>query len=97
MKDGIKDSDKTFIINKIKTFFPSAKIIVFGSRLTPKFRNYSDLDICLDDNRPLDLVKLSYLEEALTQSDILYKVDIVDWNRVTKEFQKIILERHEEW
>ena len=97
MKKGINIREKELIIEKIKTFFPHAKILVFGSRLSGKFRKFSDLDISLDDGNPLDLTNLSLLEEALTQSDLLYKVDIVDWNRITKDFQEIVLEQNEKW
>lgn len=58
---------------------------------------YSDLDLCIDAGKALDLVKLSNLEEVLSQSDLLYKVDISDWHRITGDFRSHILSQNVQW
>jgi predicted nucleotidyltransferase len=92
MKIHISPSQEKVILTIIKKHFPKSKILLFGSRVRGDHKQYSDLDICLDDQgQPLPLAKLSMLEEELSQTEIPFKIDIVDWNRITSDFQQIIM------
>ena len=93
----IKEKDKQFIIETTRKFFPSAKIMVFGSRAIGKEKKYSDLDICLDIGMPMPLSDWSLLDEAFSNSDLLYKIDISDWHRITDDFKQIIINQHIIW
>jgi len=62
-------------------------VAVFGSRAHGGARRYSDLDLALEWHRPLGLVLLSELAEALSESDLPFKVDIVDLATVTPGFR----------
>ena len=97
MSKGITDSDKKTILDVIKNFFPAAKMYFFGSRFLQTNKPGSDLDLCLRSDQKLDLSQWSKLEEALAQTDLPYKVDVSDWNRISAEFQAIILKDFEEW
>ena len=55
-----------------------ARAYVFGSRARGGARRYSDLDLALEWHRPLGLDLLGRIAEALSESDLPYKVDIVD-------------------
>jgi predicted nucleotidyltransferase len=55
-----------------------ARAFVFGSRAHGGARRYSDLDLAIEWDRPLGLDLLSRIAEALSESDLPYKVDIVD-------------------
>lgn len=74
----------------IKRFAPNAKACVFGSRLGSQHHPYSDLDVAIQSEGPLSLVQLSELEEAFSESDLPFKVDLVDMERVSDEFRSII-------
>jgi predicted nucleotidyltransferase len=92
MKIHISENQKLEILERIQRYFPKAKIMFFGSRVRGDHKTYSDLDICLDDHGvPLELSQLARLEEEFSNSDIPFKIDIVDWNRITPDFQKIII------
>jgi len=67
-----------------------AKVWVFGSRATGRARRYSDLDLAIDAGRPVTLDELAQLAEAFRESDLPYKVDIVDWQSIDDRFRQII-------
>ena len=68
----------------------SFEIIIFGSYATGKIHDKSDIDIALKGRLPLDSAAWSKVEEAFRESSLKQKVDIVDYHRVKKDFQKII-------
>ena len=64
----------------------------FGSRVTGRAKPYSDLDLAIDAARPLSLDDSAALAEAFSESDLPYKVDLVDWWRTGERFRRIIAE-----
>jgi predicted nucleotidyltransferase len=64
-----------------------ARAFVFGSRAHGVARPYSDLDLALEWTRPLGLDLLGQIAEALSESDLPYKVDIVDLTTADPAFQ----------
>jgi type I restriction enzyme S subunit len=60
----------------------------FGSRVQGTNRPFSDIDICAMKEIPW-LAK-SHLEEEFEQSNLPFKVDIIEWNKLSKEFQQMI-------
>ena len=57
-------------------------------------RGTSDLDIALMTTEPLDAMHLAEMREAFVQSDLPFRVDIVDWSSTSGDFQKIIKMEH---
>ena len=64
-----------------------ARAYVFGSRAHGEARRYSDLDLALEWHRPLGLDVIGEIAEALSESDLPYKVDIVDLSTVDPAFR----------
>jgi len=72
----------------------SAQAWVFGSRATGRGRRYSDLDLAIDAGRRLTLDETARLSEAFSDSDLPYKVDLVDWHDINDHWrQTIVAER----
>jgi type I restriction enzyme S subunit len=69
---------------------PDTSVWVFGSRATGAARRYSDLDLALAGNAPLDLGMLGRLGEVLAESDLTIKVDLVDLLTVDPNFRRRI-------
>ncbi|MDP3706264.1 MAG: nucleotidyltransferase domain-containing protein [Legionellaceae bacterium] len=68
-----------------------ATVWVFGSRAQKAKKKYSDLDLVIDfDGEKIPISTLICLNEAFDESDLPYKVDIVDWNTISPEFKKHI-------
>jgi predicted nucleotidyltransferase len=51
---------------------------------------YSDLDLALLGDQPLPLSTRSDLAEDFTESDLPFKVDLVDWATTGPRFRKVI-------
>jgi predicted nucleotidyltransferase len=94
---GISEEEKKILISTIREQFPKVKILFFGSRYRGDHRQYSDLDLCIDNGSPVDLVKFSNLKEKLSQSDLLFSVDLVDWHRMSQKFQAVVLGESQVW
>ena len=69
---------------------PGGKVWVFGSRATGRARRYSDLDLLIDAGRPLSLAEAALLREGFEESDLPYRVDIVDWYATDERFRRLI-------
>lgn len=89
-KLDLSDDQLSEVKSILNTFIPERTVCAFGSRANGKARLYSDLDIAVYGNHPLSLDKLALLREAFDESDLPYKVDIVDYLTISNEFQKII-------
>ena len=73
------------------------KIFLFGSRAASKNRPFSDYDIGVLGSRALPTQSISLIEEELEESDIPYKVDVVDFYNVRPEFKKVALRHAKLW
>ena len=87
MPTGTTELERRFVTELVHAHFPNATLRVFGSRWRGDHKPFSDLDIAVDDGKPLDLALLGKLRQSLSASNLPYKVDIVDWNRIEKEFR----------
>src|SRR5882762_10804615 len=67
------------------------KAWVFGSRATRRARRYSDLDLAIDAGRRLTLDEIASLSEAFSDSDLPYRVDLVDWHDIDDRWRQIIV------
>ena len=92
MPEVISALHKTFVLSTIRKHFPDARVIAFGSRVRGDSKKYSDLDLAIsfpNENNAL-LSKIAFLEEEFEQSDLPFKVDLVLYDSLSSDFQKII-------
>ncbi len=69
---------------------PHCEARAFGSRATWTAKDYSDLDLAVVGEGPLDLGSLGRLKEAFEESDLPIRVDVLDWHGISESFQKVI-------
>ena len=74
----------------LQRLVPDREVWAFGSRAKWLAKEYSDLDLCVLGDAPLGFSTLGLLEEAFDESDLPYKVDVVDWATTSEAFRKII-------
>jgi type I restriction enzyme S subunit len=67
-----------------------SRVWVFGSRAKKAKKKFSDLDIAIDTNQKLTLVTLASLQNAFSESDLPYKVDVIDLNNIDAGFRDSI-------
>jgi type I restriction enzyme S subunit len=74
----------------LERYVPSRKVWAFGSRATGKrVRRFSDLDIAIEgEELPFD--DMASLREALEESRLPFKVDVVQMATITSEFRSRI-------
>ncbi|AHN71529.1 nucleotidyltransferase family protein [Aggregatibacter actinomycetemcomitans] len=71
---------------------PNHSVWAFGSRVKGYAKTYSDLDLAIIGESPLSMKTLANLTEAFSESDLPWKVDIVDWAVTNDAFKQIILQ-----
>jgi predicted nucleotidyltransferase len=62
----------------------------FGSRAIGHAKPASDLDLVVMDGLPLSSRQLADLAFDFSDSNLPYRVDIAEWNRLTDDFKKSI-------
>ena len=87
----LSQTDLTIVRTILRTHLPpGTHAWVFGSRATGSARRYSDLDLALEGDRPLSFAAMGDVAEALSESDLPYKVDVVDLRSVDPAFRVLI-------
>ncbi|HLB57577.1 MAG TPA: nucleotidyltransferase domain-containing protein [Gammaproteobacteria bacterium] len=66
---------------------PKATVSLFGSRATGKAKKFSDIDLVIEAEKPISNEILVALANDFEESDLPYKVDIVDWATIDNAFQ----------
>lgn len=70
------------------------EVWAFGSRVAKTARKFSDLDLVILTQKPLELGIYGDLQMAFSESDLPFKVDIVDWAATSEDFRKIIQQKY---
>ncbi len=73
---------------------PACEVWAFGSRVKGNARKYSDLDLAVIGPAKLPRKIAIELKEAFEESNLPFRVDVVDWHTVSKSFQKLIKEKY---
>jgi uncharacterized protein len=74
---------------------PECEVRAFGSRVNGAAKNYSDLDLAVVGSGKLSDDTLRRLKEAFEESDLPFRVDVLDWHATSPSFQKVIEEQYE--
>lgn len=84
-------SEHLAIVQQIlRQLLPSCEVWAFGSRVKGAAKPFSDLDLVVMSQQPLSLALIASLNEAFSQSDLPWKVDIVDWSTTSADFKAVI-------
>ncbi len=86
----VSSSEWKIIEEILITFAPNQEVLAFGSRAKFLAKPYSDLDLALKGEMPLNLSSVVDLKEAFSNSDLKFKVDIVQWENISEAFREII-------
>ncbi len=69
----------------------NCQVYLFGSRANGKAKPYSDVDLALKDgDNQLALDLLLELGRAFSESDLPYRVDLIDLNDLSDDFRTAI-------
>jgi len=71
------------------------KIFFFGSRVSGKGTDRSDIDIGIEGPLPISPEIKLRIEEEIENLPVLYKIEIVDFKRVPPKFREVALQNRE--
>ena len=80
--------------NLLRRFVPDREVWAFGSRVGGQAQPHSDLDLVILGEDPIGLDVWADLREALAESELPWKVDVVDWAVASENFRRIIEAHH---
>ena len=90
MQPDIRPDHLKILLEILNRVIPDREVWVFGSRAKGTARDTSDLDLAIIGKTPLDFRTLATLRDFFSESNIPYKVDVVDWTTISETFREII-------
>lgn len=71
------------------------KVFVFGSRVTGKGDDRSDIDIGIEGDKEIPLEIIGKIKDEAEELPTLYKIDIVDFSQLSDKFKEVAKEKIE--
>ena len=77
----------------VRKYLPdeSYKAFIFGSHVTGKNRKFSDIDLGIIGPIPLTPREYISIKNDLEESDLPYRVDLIDFMKVSDKFKQVSL------
>lgn len=87
-KEIIKIVGQYLDLKKYKVFF-------FGSRVSGKSHERSDIDVGIEGPRSVSWEIMGEIREEIQELPVLYTIEVVDFKDVSKDFRKVAKDRIE--
>lgn len=87
---NLSDTEREIIVAVLGKIPEVHGVSAFGSRARDDASRYADLDLLLHTSSPLPLARIGEVEDALSESDLPFSVDIVDSSRIDPAFRSAI-------
>jgi type I restriction enzyme S subunit len=87
----IEQDHLRIVLDILQRLAPQYPVWAFGSRAVGRAKPYSDLDLAIITDTRLPLASQAALAEAFSESDLPWRVDIVDWAATGESFRNIIV------
>ncbi|MDQ6989562.1 MAG: nucleotidyltransferase domain-containing protein [Mariprofundaceae bacterium] len=90
---NISAAERELLWTMLQQWLPQHVVYAFGSRVHGRqLKPFSDLDLAIMSDTPIDIDVLCALREAFAESDLPYRVDVVDFATSSTYFQAKIKE-----
>lgn len=86
----IGDEEWKVVSTILRRHVPDREVWAFGSRAKRNARPFSDLDLAVIGDIPLTLGESANLADAFADSDLPWKVDVLDWATTSASFRQIV-------
>lgn len=83
------------VLRILRQRIPDREVWVFGSRARGTMKPHSDLDLAIVGHTALPGPLLADLAEDFSESDLPFRVDLVDWATTGEEFHVIIKKEYD--
>ena len=84
----------SYLLEQLKLYMPAATVWAFGSRVKGSNRTSSDLDLAVLCDKETAKKQLPKLNEVFIESNIPFKVQLLDFNRLPVNMQENIKKRY---
>ena len=84
----ITEQDWAIVRDILLRHVPDHAVWAFGSRATRTARRFSDLDLAVITDAPLPFDVGGALREDFSESDLPFRVDILDWATTSEAFRR---------
>ena len=72
----------------LRKHVPDHRVWAYGSRIKGTARRYSDLDLAVMTDQPLPIAVIGAMQEDFSESDLPFRVDILDWATTRDGFRR---------
>jgi predicted nucleotidyltransferase len=86
----LTEAELGLIKETLHSALAGAKFYLFGSRARGTAKPCSDADVVVVSDEIIPLAILSDLNERFSESALAFKIDLVDWQRISPEFRNKI-------
>ncbi|GGO81618.1 hypothetical protein GCM10011348_21020 [Marinobacterium nitratireducens] len=84
----LSTSDRQTLSAILKEFLANGeKVWAFGSRVKGTARPWSDIDLVIEGENAMPTADYYRLQDALEESELSIRVDVLDWYRLSDEFR----------
>ena len=92
-KIDINARDSKILFSLLAHYLPDTTVWAFGSRVTGNSKPWSDLDLVVFTEAKQQHL-LSSLKEALEESNLSFRTQILEWDCLPQNFRENILASH---
>lgn len=89
----LDDHHLKLVQNLLDRYVPGWEVRLFGSRVRGTARKFSDIDLVIVGTSALPTQILTDLRDAFADSDLPYRVGVVDWRAISPEFRRAVEEQ----
>ena len=79
---------KAILLKIIHDKLPDCKVYLYGSRARGDYQPESDIDLAIDNGKPIGFKVLASLLGEFEETNIPLKVDLIDLNDLDENFKK---------
>jgi predicted nucleotidyltransferase len=91
---NVKSAELAEVRRILRQYLPGCEVQAFGSRVTGQAKPWSDLDLAVVGRTTIHWNDLGKLTEAFQESDLPFRVEVMDWHSASPAFQEVISERY---
>ena len=90
----VKPDELAEVRRILAAYLPGCEVRAFGSRVTGRAKPYSDLDLAVVSPAAIHWNDLAQLTEAFQETELPFRVEVMDWNAATPAFQEVIEKKY---
>lgn len=91
---NVADEQMEMIRAILAQYVPDAEVRAFGSRTDGTARKHSDLDVAIVGDKKMEFSTLNRLREAFEDSELPFRVDVLDWHSISESFRSVIAKHY---